>query len=484
MAPQSTRGLEVFGGLWDLFWIPADTDTYLHFAIDVTEQRKVERAIRESEERYRLIMDTMTDGLSIQNREGVITRVNRRFCEITGFTRSELIGRPLGDLFARRDKSPGIAASREDQKLLDPEAFINRKDGRKIAVSLKIDSLVDDDGNPKGNFAFFSDISELKMLRRHHALTSDKFESIVGRDPSMHRLFAEILEVAACDFPVLIQGESGVGKELVAQAIHNQSHRKGTVFVPVNCAALPEGLLESELFGHIKGAFTGAIRDKKGRFELAHGGTIFLDEIGELSMAMQVKLLRILQEGAFERVGDQVTTKVDVRIISATNKHLEREMAAGRFRADLYYRLCVMPILVPPLRERKDDIPLLADHFICAIASRASGRKPSLSREALLLLMTYDWPGNVRELQNAIQVACVKSKGSTIQPVHLPSSIGSQAPKSIRRRKRRRKLDQNALQDALRRTGGNKLQAAQLLGVNRSTLYRFLSATNFENNDS
>ncbi|MBW2429924.1 MAG: sigma 54-interacting transcriptional regulator, partial [Deltaproteobacteria bacterium] len=337
--PLSIRALEASDRFWDAFWIPVDADIYLHYAIDVTEQRKIEQEIRESEERYRLITDTMNDGLSIQNRGGVITQVNRRFCEISGFARRELIGRPLADLFVKREDTPkDIAASRDDQTKWDSETFIHHKDGRKIAVSLKIDSLIDDDDNHKGSFAFFSDISELRMLRRQ-ALTADEFENIVGRERSMRKLFAEIIELAGCDFPVLIQGESGVGKELVAQAIHSQSHRNDALFVPVNCGALPEGLLESELFGHVRGAFTGAIRDKKGRFELAHGGTIFLDEIAELSPAMQVKLLRILQEGAFERLGDQRTTQVDVRIISATNKNLEDEMKAGRFRQDLYYRL-------------------------------------------------------------------------------------------------------------------------------------------------
>ena len=245
--PLSIRAQEAFGRLWDAFWIPVDADTYLHYAIDVSEQRKIEQKIRDSEERYRLITDTMNDGLSIQNREGVITQVNRRLCEISGFARRELIGRPLADLFVKREDTPDdIATIQGDQAKLDSETFIHHKDGRKIAVSLKIDSLIDDDDNHKGSFAFFSDISELRALRRH-ALTSDEFENIVGRELSMRKLFAEIIELAACDFPVLIQGESGVGKELVAQAIHNQSHRSGALFVPVNCAALPEGLLESEL---------------------------------------------------------------------------------------------------------------------------------------------------------------------------------------------------------------------------------------------
>ena len=476
----SIRALEASGKLWDAFWIPVDADIYLHYAIDITEQRKIEQKIRDSEERYRLITDTMNDGLSIQNHEGVITQVNRRLCEISGFARHELIGLPLADLLVQKgDKPDDIVTIQGDQANLDSETFIHQKDGRKISVSLKVDTLIDDDGNHKGSFAFFCDISELRTLRSH-TLTSDEFENIVGRELSMRKLFTEIIELAACDFPVLIQGESGVGKELVAQAIHNQSFRNGALFVPVNCAALPEGLLESELFGHVKGAYTGAIRDKKGRFELAHGGSIFLDEIAELSPAMQVKLLRILQEGAFERVCAQRTTKVDVRIISATNKNLEREMNAGRFRQDLYYRLCVMPILVSPLRKRKNDIPLLVNHFISAIAAHTSGRKPSLSPKALVMLITYDWPGNVRELQNTIQYAYVKSKGDVIRPMHLPPGIRSPASKITRRRQRRRKLDQSSVQDALRRTGGNKLQAAKLLGVNRSTLYRFLAETKVE----
>ena len=479
MAPQTLRALEVFGGLWDVFWIPVDADTYMHYAIDVTERHKIEQAVRDSVERYRLITDTMNDGLSIQNRDGVITQVNRRLCEITGLRRRDLIGRRLAELLVKGEAKPGdVPTASKPLPDSGEETFIHHKDGREIAVNLKIDFLVDEDGHHKGSFVFISDISELRMLR--HALTLEVFENIIGNAPRMRRLFSEILEVATCDFPVLIQGESGVGKELIAQAIHNQSHRRNAMFVPINCAALPEGLLETELFGHVKGAFTGAIRDKKGRFELADGGTIFLDEIAELSMTMQVKLLRILQENTFERVGDHRTSKVDVRIISATNKNLEHEMNSGRFRTDLYYRLCVMPIMVPPLRERKNDIPLLVEHFLSTIASRKPGRKLSLAREALDLLMAYDWPGNVRELQNVIQLASVKSKGAAILPAHLPGGIGSPATRKVGRRNRRRKLDPQILQAALRKTGGNKLQAARLLGVHRSTLYRFIDAMQSE----
>jgi len=476
-APVSVMDLEASGRFWDAHWIPIDEDSYLHYTVDVTAHKKIEQEIRDSEERYRLITETMSDGLSIQNHAGVIIQVNGRLCEISGFARDELIGRPLVDLLAgRQDRFDAIATSRSTENEHISETSIHHKDGRRIAVSLKIDSLIDDSGGYKGSFAFFTDISELKILRRH-SLTADTFENIVGREISMRKLFAEIIELAACDFPVLIQGESGVGKELVAQAIHNISHRSEEMFVPVNCAALPENLLESELFGHVKGAFTGAIRDKKGRFELAHGGTIFLDEIAELSPSMQVKLLRILQENEFERVGDHRTTKVDVRIISATNKNLEHEKNAGRFREDLYYRLCVMPIFVPPLRERKNDIPLLADYFIRSIAGETSDGKSALSPDALVMLMAYDWPGNVRELQNAIQFAHVKSKGNVILPVHLPAAVQSPASKAPRRRRRRRKLDADDVRDALDRTKGNKLQAAKLLGVNRATLYRFLAET-------
>ena len=326
-----------------------------------------------------------------------------------------------------------------------------------------------------GNYAvvILEDVTELVQLRRKIVKTEKGFQGIIGRHESMIELFETIRDVAAVDVPVLLQGESGTGKELVAAAIHKESPRADKLFVPVNCAALPEGLLESELFGHVKGAFTGAIRDKKGRFELADGGTLFLDEIGELPKMVQVKLLRVLQEGAFEPVGSEKTIKVDVRIISATNKDLMAEVRKGNFREDLYYRINVVPIRLPPLRERKEDIPLLVDYFLDE-AIREGIKTQGISKEAIELLTQYPWPGNVRELHSAVRFALVKSRVQVIGPEHLPLEI-LRFRANLEGKGRSRRLDEFRVREALVKTGGNKAKAARLLGVGRATLYRFLS---------
>jgi transcriptional regulator with GAF, ATPase, and Fis domain len=289
----------------------------------------------------------------------------------------------------------------------------------------------------------------------------------------MNELFRTIEDVADVNVPVLIQGESGTGKELVASAIHSEGQRSKKPFVPVNCAALPEGILESELFGHEKGAFTGAIKDKKGRFELADGGTLFLDEVGELSRTVQAKLLRVLQEGRFERVGAERSKRVDVRIISATNRDLKAEVEKGNFRQDLYYRLAVVPVLLPPLKKRKDDIPLLVNHFLDLFTEDGRTYKGSISDNSLAMMMDYPWPGNVRELQSAVRFALVKSRGKRIGVQHLPLEI--QEWRNTRpARGPSKKLDMDSVNDALKQTGGNKAKAARMLGVGRATLYRFL----------
>lgn len=319
------------------------------------------------------------------------------------------------------------------------------------------------------------DISELVALRQR-LKTEQSFAGIVGHDPKMLELFETVKEVAQVGVPVLIQGESGTGKELVASAIHNEGPRANKPFVPVNCGALPEGVLESELFGHVKGAFTGATDDRKGRFELADGGTIFLDEVGDIPVSMQVKLLRVLQEGTFEPVGGEKTIKVSVRVISATNKNLAEEVSAGRFREDLFYRLCVVPIYLPSLRERRNDIPLLADHLLKEAAEQSGRERIELSAEAKELMLNYDWPGNVRELENALQYVLLKCRNNLITAKHFPAKMLTRHIRQsvAKTRRRRRKLDAASVARALQKSGGNKVEAAALLGVSRATLYRFL----------
>jgi PAS domain S-box-containing protein len=273
------------------------------------------------------------------------------------------------------------------------------------------------DGKPQRSIGTVQDITERMRAK-------NCFAGIVGRDPLMRDVFKTIRELSGIKMPVLISGESGTGKELVARALHTQGPRAMKTFVPVNCGALPENLLESELFGHVRGAFTGAIRDKKGRFELADGGTLFLDEIADMPKSLQVKLLRVLQEGHFERVGAEKTISADVRIISATNRDLERAVEKGDFREDLYYRVRVVPIVLPPLRERRGDIPLLVEHFL-EQAAREGQRSKGVAKDVVAAMAEYPWPGNVRELQSALHFALVKSQGQQIQRVHLPADVGS-----------------------------------------------------------
>jgi PAS domain S-box-containing protein len=303
------------------------------------------------------------------------------------------------------------------------------------------------------------------------------YAGIVGRTQLMQDLFTRIREVASSEVPVVLEGESGSGKELVAMAIHAASSRGGRQFVAVNCSALPEGLIESELFGHVRGAFTGALRDKKGRFELADGGTLFLDEVGDLAPSVQVSLLRVLQERVIERVGDEATRPVDVRVISASHQDLRKLVAARRFREDLFYRLSVIPIRVPPLRERVDDIPLLVDHILGRIAAETGGRKLRVSTDALDILTAWSWPGNVRELQNTLHFANVRCRSSVLHARDLPPTLLARKTSPAlppASRGRRPKLTREIVRQAVAKAGGNRARAAQALGVSRTTLYRYL----------
>ena len=315
--------------------------------------------------------------------------------------------------------------------------------------------------------------AEREKTRSLKKALEDKFGlgSIVGKNHKMQAIYDLIEDIARSDSTVLIQGESGTGKELIARATHLLSTRKEGPFVVANCSAYAQTLLESELFGHEKGAFTGAIRRKKGRFELADRGTIFLDEIGEIPSSTQLLLLRALQERKFERVGGEDTIKVDVRIIAATNRNLTQEMMNGRFREDLYYRLNVIPIMLPALRERKDDIPLLAKHFRKVYSSANGKRIKEFSQEVMQIFLDYDWPGNVRELQNVVEHAVILAKKEIITEVDLPHNLKEAIPGTEADITSLKTTERNLIMKVLEETKGNKYQAAKKLGITRSTLY-------------
>jgi two-component system response regulator HydG len=299
-----------------------------------------------------------------------------------------------------------------------------------------------------------------------------EFGGIVGKDPKMQVIYKLIEDIAPTDASVLIEGESGTGKELVARAIHQKGPRKDRPFIVINCSAYPATLLESELFGHEKGAFTGATRQKSGRFEQAHGGTVFLDEIGEIPWSAQIKLLRVLQTQRFERIGGEQTLDVDVRIIAATNKELLQEVKNGRFREDLYYRLNVIPVHLPPLRERRNDIPLLARYFLRRFSIEQGKETGEFSTDAMRTLLDYSWPGNVRELENSIEHATVLAKGQRIEVSDLPAVLNSvTSPGQTRRRPTISEHEKELLQQVLEECSWNKKQAARRLGISRNTLY-------------
>ena len=428
------------------------------------------------------VLDNLTDGILVHDLSRRIVHFNKAAEVITGHSAADIMGRDCHEVFpngfcgGKCSFQDGACIPGFDQ--LKYAMDIYDASGTRKHLEMSVIPMTDDAGVMRGVIASFRDITHvLDLEERLHEVRH--FSNIIGRDHRMQHVFKLIRDVAPTDVPVLVLGETGTGKELVAAAVHAESQRAGNLFVPVNCGALPEGIIESELFGHVKGAFTGAVRDKKGRFEMAHGGTIFLDEIGDLPLSLQVKLLRVLQEGTFERVGGEETIKVNVRVISATNQDLRRLMSQGRFREDLYYRLNVAPVQLPPLRERRIDIPLLAQHFLKKIALDMGRPEPVMSRECLNVLLDFDWPGNVRQLQNAIQFAMMKCKDQALEPYHLPPEIYKRPEMDARGKPGRKpKLDADSVRLALERAGGNKAKAARMLGIGRATLYRYFDNTN------
>ncbi|MDJ0817455.1 MAG: sigma 54-interacting transcriptional regulator [Desulfobacterales bacterium] len=421
------------------------------------------------------VLDSLKEGIIAHDLNRRIFFFNQEAERISGYDRQEVVGKDCHDAFGHPFCGGRCQFGADASGIIENvehNLSITTKSGEIRRVEMSITRMKDDTGELVGVLTSFRDVTDLFSLQLQAGkLTS--FGNIIGQDHKMYKIFKHIRDVSSYDYPVHISGETGTGKELVANAIHNESSRSAARFVPINCGALPEGLIESELFGHVKGAFSGAIRDKKGRFELAHGGTVFLDEVAELSNNMQSKLLRFLQENKFERVGGEQTRTVDVRVISATNKNLKEAVKKDQFREDLFYRLNVIPIHIPPLRERQIDIPLLVERFLLDAAERYERDPPKLADRSMSLLLDYPWPGNVRELQNAVQFAFVKCRANIIEPEDLPMEL-REVKHTSSRRGPAKKLDSEGVRAALVKTGGNKAKAAKLLGVGRATLYRFL----------
>lgn len=424
-----------------------------------------------------IILDSISEGVFTVGHDWRITSFNKAAEEITGVPRGEAIGRRCCDVFRSSMCESDCALRRtmeSGRTIIGRAGYIVSPEGRRVPISVSTALLRDAGGQIVGGVETFRDLSLVEELRKEIEGRVEVAD-MVSRSPLMRAIFDILPQVAASESTVLIQGETGTGKELLARAIHGLGRREKKPFVAINCGALPDTLLESELFGYRAGAFTGAEKDKPGRFALAEGGTIFLDEIGDVSAALQVRLLRVLQERTYEPLGGTESLKADVRVIAASNRDLAALVREGAFRQDLYYRINVVRLELPPLRRRKEDIPLLLDRFIQRL-NRIQGRRVAgIRHEALALLMAHEFPGNIRELENVIEHAFVLCGDGPIEPAHLPSEFGS-LPRPAARMGRiagaARALEAQAIMDALKRNKFNRLAAARDLGVHKSTLFR------------
>jgi len=432
-----------------------------------------------------IILDSVADGVFTVDRQWRISSFNRAAEEITGVPREEALGQRCCDVFRASICESGCALRHTletGENVFNKKVFIVDTDGAKLPVSVSTAILRDKDGQPKGGVETFRDLSHVEQLRKE---LEGRFSlgDIIGRSRPMRDLFEVLPAIAVSESTVVVHGASGTGKELFARAIHQLSPRRDKRFVAINCGALPDTLLENELFGHVAGAFTDARRDRPGRFAHAEGGTIFLDEIGDISQAMQVRLLRVLQEHVYEPLGSVEPVTADVRVIVATHRDLAKLVEEGVFREDLYYRINVMKLELPTLKERREDIPLLVDHFVQRFNRLQDKDVAGVSDEVLNLLMTYTFPGNARELENIIEHAFVLCNGGCIETRHLPPEIshGSVVP-SVESRGGMTLREMEGLQIslALHRHGGNRKAAAEELGIHPSTLFRKLKELEIE----
>jgi len=442
-----------------------------------------------------LLLDSIGDGVFTLDQYGNITLWNPSMERISGYPADEVLGKNCRllhfDNCFGRECPADFSECRIflDGQVLPTECSLKHKDGRVVPVIKNARVIRDLKGTVIGIVEAVTDLTELKQAKWKLEETARRlseyhpFGNIIGKSSAMQRIFSAISAAASSETTILIQGESGTGKEIVASAIHYNSHRRDRPLITVNCSALPESLLESELFGHVKGSFTGAIHDRIGRFEEAHGGTVFLDEIGEVSPLIQIKLLRVLQERQIERVGESKTRKIDIRIIGASNKDLYELVQRDLFREDLYYRLKVFPITLPPLRKRKEDIPLLVSHFV-EMFNRKTGRQiKTISASAMRVFMNHSWPGNVRELENAIEHAFVICTSDQIGLHDLPQEIlNPDLQRSIRRQhgiqdpedEYRKKMTREILLALLKDSEWNKAEVSRRTGLSRATIWKYM----------
>jgi len=428
-----------------------------------------------------VILDSITEGVFTIDSNWRITSFNKAAEEITGIPRERAVGLKCCDVL-RADVCETDCALRETMRtgkpIVNKAVHIVDAKGERQAIAISTALLRDESGDVIGGVETFRDMSLVEELRKE---IEGRYccEDIISRNHRMQELFKLLPNISESDCTVVIEGDSGTGKELLARAIHNLSFREDKDFVAVNCGALPETLLESELFGYKAGAFTDARKDKPGRFALAEGGTLFLDEIGEISPAVQVRLLRVLQERAYEPLGGVSSVNTDVRIISATNKKLSELVEQGKFREDLYYRINVMRLELPPLRERKEDIPLLVEHFINHFRRLRNKNISCVTDDVMATLLSYDYPGNVRELENIIEHCFVLCQGEAIERKHLPPSLFPRSggdEVTFGEMKTLKQMEILLIIEALRRNKGNREATAKNLGINKSTLFRKLKA--------
>ncbi|MGD9031898.1 MAG: sigma 54-interacting transcriptional regulator [Desulfobacteraceae bacterium] len=445
---------------------------------------------RAVENQTEIILDSIADGVFTVDSDWRITSFNRAAERITGIKKEEALGRHCWEVF-KASICEKICSLRQTMETGSPSVnqaiYVVNSEGERIPVSISTAILRDKDGKVIGGVETFRDLSVVEELRKELS-GRHSFMDIISKNKEMLRLFGMLEQVAESDTTVLFEGESGTGKELFAKAVHYLSHRKNGPMITINCGSLPDTLLESELFGYKAGAFTDAKKDKPGRLALAEGGTVFLDEIGDISAALQVRLLRVLQDKVYEPLGSTKTEKADVRIVAATNKNLDSLVKKGKFRQDLYYRINVVKLALPPLRKRKEDVPLLTEHFIQKF-NRLSGKEiQGLSPGVLPILMSYDFPGNIRELENIIEYATVVCRGNSIGVEHLPDYL---RPASHRMHAEMTaadagkdlswdELERSFIYEALRNNNWNRAATAAQIGIHPTTLWRKIKRLNLE----